>query len=156
MHLADRTAEDLIGESSMFAGPMNATLTAMSAGDISYRHGQVLMEQLSFIPLEDLHACEAQLLPAAKELTVGKLASKARRLRERAHPETITKRSTAAIAERGVWWEGRPDGMGTLTWYGTAQQTQAAHDRLTSIAEAASTQERKDDSIPVEQRRTIG
>jgi hypothetical protein len=155
LRLAERTAENLIGESSMFAGPMTATLTAMSRGDISYRHGQVLMEQLSFLPLDDAAELEALLLPEAKDLTVGKLRVKARRLRERRHPETLTSRATAAVAERGVWWEGRPDGMGTLTWDGTAQQTQAAYDRLTRIAETTQTQERQDASIPEEQRRTI-
>ncbi|WP_245977264.1 HNH endonuclease signature motif containing protein [Cryobacterium soli] len=156
LHLAERTAENLIGESAMFAGPMTATLTAMRRGEISYRHGQVLMEQLSFIPLEEAAELEAELLAAAKELTVGKLRVKARRVREHRHPETLTSRATAAHAERGVWWEGRPDGMGTLTWYGTAQHTQAAHDRLTRIARAAQAQERKDDALPEEQRRTIG
>ncbi|WEO78585.1 DUF222 domain-containing protein [Cryobacterium sp. SO2] len=156
LHLADRTAENLIGESSMFAGPMTLTLTAMSRGEISYRHGQVLMEQLSFIPLEEAAELVTELLPAAKDLTVGKLKVKARRLREHRHPETLTKRATAAVAERGVWWEGRPDGMGTLTWYGTAEQTQAAHDRLTRIAQATQDAERQDDNIPEDRRRTIG
>jgi len=156
LRLAERTAEGLIGEAAMFAGPMTATLTAMSRGEISYRHGQVLMEQLSFLPLEEVADLETQLLPVAKDLTVGKLAAKARRIRERAHPKTITKRTTEAVKERGVWWEGRPDGMGTLTWYGTAQQTQAAHDRLTSIAEATRSREYQVESIPEEQRRTIG
>jgi hypothetical protein len=139
LHLAERTAESLIGEAVVFAGPMNATLTAMSTGAISYRHGQVLMEQLSFLPLEEAERFEAQLLPVAGELTVGRLKARARRLRERAHPETISQRAKAAVADRAVWWEGRPDGMGTLTWYGTAQQTLAAHDRLTSIATATRT-----------------
>ena len=156
LRLADRTAANLIGESTLFAGPMKATLTAMSSGDISYRHGQVLMDQLSFIPLEEAAEFEARLLPEAKDLTVGKLAGKARRMRERAHPETLSTRATAAVAERGVWWEGRADGMGTLTWYGTAVQTQAAHDRLTSIAHATQNQERQDPSIPETARRTIG
>ena len=156
LRLAEHTAENLIGEASIFAGPMKATLTLMSRGEISYRHGQVLMEQLSFLPLEDVAELESQLLPAAKDLTVGKLRVKARQLRERAHPETITRRATEAVKERGAWWEGRPDGMGTLTWYGTAQQTMAAHDRLSSIAEATRNSERQDESIPEEQRRTIG
>ncbi|WP_166788850.1 hypothetical protein [Cryobacterium sp. TMT4-31] len=38
----------------------------------------------------------------AKDLTVGKLAVKAWRMRERAHPETLTTRAPAAIAERGA------------------------------------------------------
>ncbi|ANP72918.1 HNH endonuclease signature motif containing protein [Cryobacterium arcticum] len=156
LRLAERTAENLIGESAMFAGPMRATLTAMGAGEISYRHGQVLMEQLSFVPFEEAAELEAELLPAAKDLTAGKLRVKARRLRERRHPETLTTRAAAAVAERGIWWEGRPDGMGTLTWYGTAQQTQAAHDRLIRIAEATRVHERADESIPEGQRRTIG
>ena len=161
LHLADRTARNLIGEAAMFADPMTATLDKMSTGAISYRHAQVLMEQLSFIPLEEMTELEAKLLPDATELTPGKLAVKARRMRERAHPETLTKRATAAVLERGVWWEGRPDGMGTLTWYGTAEQTQAAHDRLTSIAHAtrgAQGTEDKDSLDPAaaeEQRRTI-
>jgi hypothetical protein len=155
LHLAERTAEGLIGEAAMFAGPMKATLELMSRGDLSYRHGQVLMEQLSFLPLEEVADLEAQLLPVATDLTVGKLAVKARRMRERAHPETITKRATEAVKERGVWWEGRPDGMGTLTWYGTAQQTLAAHDRLTRIAQATQTREQQREDKPEEQRRTV-
>jgi hypothetical protein len=156
LRLAERTAESLIGEASMFAGPMKATLQAMSTGEISYRHGQVLMNQLSFLPLEEVAVFEARLLPIAKDVTVGKLKVRARRMRERAHPETITSRARAAVADRAVWWEGRPDGMGTLTWYGTAQQTQAAHDRLTSIAGTARRAEQQDDSIPEDQQRTLG
>jgi hypothetical protein len=155
LHLAERTAERLIGEASMFAGPMTATLETISRGEISYRHGQVLMDQLSFLPLEEAAVFEARLLPEATELTVGKLAVKARRMRERAHPETLTSRARAALADRAVWWEGRPDGMGTLTWYGTAQQTQAAHDRLTSIATATHTTERHDEDLPEDQQRTL-
>jgi len=156
LHLAERTAANLIGEAAMFAGPMHATLDALNTGMISYRHAQVLMEQLSFIPLEELHELEATLLPVARELTVGKLAVKARRIRQSAHPETIAPRATAAIAERGVWWEGRDDGMGTLTWYGTAEQTQAAHDRLSQIAGSTHAHELDDASLPEELRRTIG
>ncbi|WP_297372651.1 HNH endonuclease signature motif containing protein [Cryobacterium sp.] len=58
-------------------------------------------------------------------------------------------------ATRVVWWEGRPDGMGTLTWYGTAQQTMAAHDRLTSVTTATQAGERQNEGIPEDQRRTI-
>jgi hypothetical protein len=155
LRLAERTAENLIGEASMFAGPMRATLTAMSTGEISYRHGQVLMDQLSFLPMEEVAVFEARLLPVAKDVTVGKLKVRARRMRERAHPETITTRNRAAVADRAVWWEGRPDGMGTLTWYGTAQQTQAAHDRLTSIATTTRRTEQQDDTIPEDQQRTL-
>jgi hypothetical protein len=156
LHLAERTAESLIGEASMFAGPMKATLQAMSTGKISYRHGQVLMDQLSFLPMEEVAVFEARLLPVARDVTVGKLKVRARRMRERAHPETITSRARAAVADRAVWWEGRPDGMGTLTWYGTAQQTQAAHDRLTSIAASTHRAEQQDDSIPDDHQRTPG
>jgi hypothetical protein len=155
LHLGERTAENLIGEASMFAGPMKATLTAMSTGEISYRHGQVLMDQLSFLPMEEVAVFEERLLPVAKDVTVGKLKVRARRMRERAHPETITSRARAALADRAVWWEGRPDGMGSLTWYGTAQQTQAAHDRLTSIATTTRKAEQQDTSIPEEQQRTL-
>jgi hypothetical protein len=155
LHLAERTAENLIGEASMFAGPMKATLTAMSTGEISYRHGQVLMDQLSFLPMEEVAVFEERLLPVAKDVTVGKLKVRARRMRERAHPETITSRARAALADRAVWWEGRPDGMGSLTWYGTAQQTQAAHDRLTNIATTTRKAEQQVTSIPEEQQRTL-
>jgi hypothetical protein len=155
LHLAERTAENLIGEAMLFAGPMVATLTAMRRGQISYRHGQVLMEQLSFLPVEEAQQFEATLLPLAKELTPGRLAVKARRLRERAHPDTLTPRVARAVQERGVWWEGRDDGMATLTWYGTAEQTLAAQARLTRIVAAAADSENNDPNLPAEQRRTI-
>ena len=70
----------------------------------------------------------------AAVLPVGRFRDKARRLREKLHPESIATRNTNALAERRTYWEPATDGMAWLHWYGTADQTKAAFQRIDGMA----------------------
>jgi hypothetical protein len=94
----------------------------------------VLLDQLRTIPDEQQAAFEEQVLPVAKALPVGRFRDKARRLRERLHPDSIVIRTKTALADRRTYWEPAHDGMGWLHWYGTAEQTKAACDRISGLA----------------------
>ncbi|POH67442.1 hypothetical protein C3B61_05815 [Cryobacterium zongtaii] len=133
LRLSERTVERLMDQSLwLMATP--ATFEALSTGEISYRHATALVDQMRTLPMEDQAAFEEKVLPEAKRLPVGRFIDKARRLRERLHPESIVTRSTNALAERHSRWEAAPDGMGWLHWYGTAHDTKAAYDRINGIA----------------------
>ncbi|POH66395.1 hypothetical protein C3B59_08175 [Cryobacterium zongtaii] len=133
LRLSERTVEHLMDQSLwLMAAP--ATFEALSAGEISYRHATVLVDQMRTLPMEDQAAFEEKVLPEAKRLPVSRFRDKARRLRERLHPESIVTRNTNALTERHSRWEAAPDGMGWLHWYGTAHDTKAAYDRINGMA----------------------
>ncbi|PXA67703.1 HNH endonuclease signature motif containing protein [Cryobacterium arcticum] len=133
-NVAERTVDRLMDEARFLYYYAPATFDALAAGEISYRHANTMVDQVRTLPDEDQAAFEEQLLPAAKTMPVGRFLEKARRLRERLHPESIVTRATTAVAARRTYWEADYDGMAWLHWYGTAEQTKAAFDRITSMA----------------------
>jgi hypothetical protein len=134
MRMAERTIERML-EQSLWLLSCPATYDALAAGQISYRHATVLIEQMRTLPIEDQEAFEEAVLPAAKSLPVGRFRDRARRLRERRHPESIVTRNRSALAERRTYWEPDADGMAWLHWYGTADQVKAACERVDSMAQ---------------------
>ena len=131
---SERTIEHQLDEARFLYSHAPATFDALSRGEISYRHATTLLDQIRTLPDEDQAAFEEKVLPAAKAQPVGRFKDRARRLRERLHPESIVTRSQDALADRRTWWEAAPDGMGWLHWFGTAEQTKAAWDRITGMA----------------------
>jgi hypothetical protein len=131
---AERTIDHQLEEARFLSSCAPATFDALAAGDISYRHATTLLDQLRTVPDEQQAAFEEAVLPVAKSLPVGRFRDQARRLRERLHPETIVVRTRNALADRRTYWEPAHDGMAWLHWYGTAEQTKAACDRITGMA----------------------
>jgi hypothetical protein len=131
---AERTIDRQLDEARFLYSYAPATFDALAAGEISYRHATVLLDQLRTIPDEQQAAFEEAVLPVAKILPVGRFRDKARRLRERLHPDSIVVRTRNALADRRTYWEAAHDGMGWLHWYGTAEQTKAACDRISGMA----------------------
>jgi hypothetical protein len=131
---AERTIERQLDEARFLYSFAPATFDALAAGEISYRHATTLLDQLRTVPEEDQAAFEEAVLPVAKSLPVGRFRDKARRLRERLHPDSIVVRTRNALADRRTYWEAAHDGMGWLHWYGTAEQTKAACDRISGLA----------------------
>jgi hypothetical protein len=133
LRTAERTIERMLDQ-SLWLLSFPATLDALRAGDISYRHATVLIDQLRTVPAEDQQKFEEEVLPAAKTLPVGRFRDQARRLREKQHPESIVTRSRNALADRRTYWEPDADGMAWLHWNGTSEQVKAAWERIDSMA----------------------
>jgi hypothetical protein len=131
---AERTIERQLDEARFLYACAPATFNALAAGEISYPHAKGLLDQLLTIPAEKQAAFEEKVLPVAKTQPVARFLDRARRLRERLHPESIVIRTKNAVADRRTWWEPGHDGMAWLHWYGTAEQTKATWDRITSMA----------------------
>lgn len=141
LRLPEPTALNLLAESRALAEELPATREVLQEGLISYRHAQVLVGQAWSIPAEGLQAFEAALLPAAQKLTVTKLRQKARVLRERLHPETITTRRARSILDRTSWVQAEPDGMATLHLTTGAELVQSIFTRANDLAASLQGQE---------------
>ncbi|WP_166784931.1 HNH endonuclease signature motif containing protein, partial [Cryobacterium sp. TMT2-42-4] len=126
-----RSTETLIAESQTLMNELPATLAALQDGSITYRHAQVIMNQAWFLPAEALAGFEEALLKSAPHLTVANLKYKARIMRERQHPESITARHQKSVADRKVIFEPEADGMASLHWLDSAEKVTAGYDRLT-------------------------
>lgn len=94
----------------------------------------MLIDHTSSLPDGFAAEFEAALLPHAKSLTVAKFDRKARRERERLHPETIDSRQEKAVEDRAVDLQPGRDGMSWLTAYLPATQAQGIHNRVIDIA----------------------
>jgi hypothetical protein len=134
LRVPERTAENLLAESRALADDLPGTRAALAAGRISYRHAQTVVQQSWSIPVDGLAAFEQALLPAAEKLTVAKLKHKARLLREKLHPETITARREKSIADRTCGVIPEHDGMATLYLTTGAELVQAIFTRATDLA----------------------
>lgn len=134
LRLPERTAENLLGESRMLTADLHRTLAALTAGEISYRHAQRLIDHASSLPPEARAEFEAALLPAAKTMPVGKFDNKARKVRERTHPESIESRRVRSVQDREVWVQNGRDGMASLTLVTAAADVQAAFNRVSDLA----------------------
>ncbi len=125
-----RTAENLIAESRALAGELPATRAALEAGEISYQHAKVVINQAWSVPDEAKAAFEAEVLRSAGTVTASKLKNRARLLRERLHPETIRARHQKSVRDRAMFFEPEPDGMASLTLYDSAEKVAGAYERV--------------------------
>ncbi|HSP52103.1 MAG TPA: DUF222 domain-containing protein [Cryobacterium sp.] len=131
LRLPVRSAETLIAESRTLLHELPATRAALQDGSITYRHAQAIMNQAWSLPADALAGFEQALLRSAPHLTVSNLKHRARVMRERLHPESITARHQKSVADRKVIFEPEADGMASLTWYDSAEKVKAGYDRLT-------------------------
>ncbi|TFC77959.1 HNH endonuclease [Cryobacterium sp. TMS1-20-1] len=128
------TASGLLRESRVLVESRPETLTALRTGEISLRHAQRLLDQLDSVPQPARAELEAVLLPHAKRLTPAQFDGKARKLRERFHPDSITVRRTRCLADRRVQFFPDKDGMATLWLRAAGDDLQGVYTRVTDAA----------------------
>ncbi|MCS5733705.1 HNH endonuclease [Herbiconiux daphne] len=133
-HRSERTLARLLNESEVLVANLPATVDALASGDISYQHARSMVAHASTLPELARSAFELATLPAARELTAARFDDRARRLRERLHPESIVVRTATAHAERSVWLEPQCDGMATLHHHLAAADAFAIHDLIDRTA----------------------
>ncbi|TFC25577.1 DUF222 domain-containing protein [Cryobacterium sp. TMT1-3] len=114
LRIPQGTASGLLRESRQLVVERPDTLTALRTGEISLRHVSRLLDQLGSVPRPGRTELEAVLLPHAKRLTPAQFDGKARKLRERFHPDSITVRRAKCLADRRVEFFPDQDGMATL------------------------------------------
>jgi hypothetical protein len=133
LRIPERTMENLLEQSRALLHELPATMDALNAGEISYRHAEKMIDHAGSVPAEARETFEAALLPQAKRLTVSKFDAKARIMREREHPDTITARHLASVLDRNVQVQPDQDGMAWLHAFLPAHQVSGIMDRLTRM-----------------------
>ena len=134
LRLPERSTETLIEESRSLLRELPATLAALTEGQISYRHAQVMIDHANSLPAETRRAFEESALPFALNLTVSRFEHRARILRERVHPESIEVRHSNCRDTRELRLDPARDGMAWLTAYLPAVNAHAIYTRMTDIA----------------------
>lgn len=134
LRVPEPTASRLLDVSRALVHELPATLEALSAAAISYRHALVIVEQASTLPEQVRAEFERSVLGDAVRLPVTQFQRRAVRARERMHPESIASRTKAAAAERRFAFEADVDGMAWLYHHLPVAQAQAAFNRVTDIA----------------------
>ena len=134
LRLPERSTETLIEESRSLLRELPATLAALTEGQISYRHAQVMIDHANSLPAESRRVFEESALPFALKLTVSRFEHRARILRERVHPESIEVRHSSCRDKRELTVDPARDGMAWLTAYLPAVTAHAIYTRMTDIA----------------------
>ncbi len=135
------TAQTLVAASRALVHELHGTMDSLRSGQISYRHAEVIIDESWNLPsdadgpTEDARSrFESHALPYAAKLTVAKFRQKARKLREKAHPETIEARRKKAATDRAVTFTPAADGMAWLSLYLEAPKALAIYNRVTEAA----------------------
>ncbi|MFT4285072.1 MAG: DUF222 domain-containing protein [Protaetiibacter sp.] len=134
LRVPERTAERLIGEARVLIESLPATFASLAEGSFSYRHAQVMVNELAGLEPAERAAVERLALGRARTQTAARFTRTVRTLRERRVPEAMAKRCATAFLDRAVTIEPAADGMAYLTAYLGAVDAAAIHDRLTGAA----------------------
>ncbi|MCC9205220.1 HNH endonuclease signature motif containing protein [Arthrobacter sp. zg-Y769] len=128
------TGQRLLSEAGQLCGTHPATLAGLEEGRFSYQHAQVVLDQCQNVPASKLPAFEADLLTAAESQTRTQFSARARRLREKKFPETVSKRHLTAFEQRMVTLDREEDGMSCLSAHLRAAEAQQIYTALSTAA----------------------
>ncbi|MET4591084.1 DUF222 domain-containing protein [Arthrobacter sp. 754] len=144
--VGERTAGALLAESQALTTALPLTLSALTAGSLSWQHARVMVDETANLDPAGAAALEAHFLdPEAEnpnrgcpagELVASRFRHKARIWRERHHPVSIEKRHTRSVADRRLEYRPDRDGMAWLSAYLPADQAAGIWNRITADARA--------------------
>lgn len=138
--IPEPTAAALEHHSTALVQERPDVLEALDAGGISWRHATIINDELHTLQettsttVEDAAALQAHLLKLSENTTAASFAGKARRARERMHPETITTRTKEAFTKRYLKCEPGKDGMSWLTLHLPTVSASAIFTRCTRLS----------------------
>ncbi|MFS0716769.1 DUF222 domain-containing protein [Arthrobacter sp. 1P04PC] len=144
--VSERSAAALISEASALTSSLPLTLGALSAGEVSWQHARIMVDEASSLSPAGATALESHFLdrddssPArgcyAGDLVPGRFRAKAKTWRERHHPDSIEARHIRGAADRRVEFHPDRDGMAWLNAHLPAVEAAGIFDRLTSASRA--------------------
>lgn len=134
---SERTTARMIDDSERLVEQLPLTLASLEAGSISYAHAKALIAHAITIPEGHRQAFEQEVLPHAEALPAHRFDDRARRLRERLHPESIVTRTRAALEERHVVLTPDCDGMATILHHLPAVDALVIDGLIDRVARAA-------------------
>jgi hypothetical protein len=133
-HTPERTVQRATNDAEALVNDAPAVLESLQAGRISARHAKTITDQLCDVPAEGRAVFLAKVLPVAEQTTDAELRRRARVLRERLHPDSITTRAKRSEADRRVEVEPAADGMAWVHLFTTAPIAQGIAERIEAAA----------------------
>ncbi|NMR29313.1 HNH endonuclease signature motif containing protein [Crystallibacter degradans] len=109
-------AQKDLAEAAQLCGHLPATVEAMAAGEVDLPRATAIARGSADLPENLLPAFEAGVLPKAGKVTVESVRARARKARERLHPESLTVRHEKANQSRNVGLVPQDDGMAEV-WF---------------------------------------
>ena len=113
------------------------TRAALAAGEIDVTKARAIADHTGRLDERAAALVEARVLPRAAEQTAAMLRAALRRAVIAVEPVLAEERAAAASADRGVWHESLPDGLGRLEWVGPVEQVLSTWTWLTGAAQQA-------------------
>ncbi|AXJ10694.1 HNH endonuclease signature motif containing protein [Arthrobacter sp. PM3] len=144
--VSERSASALLSDALALTGSLPLTLAALQAGELSWQHARIMVDEAANLDRAGAAGLEAHFLdPAAPdpargcpagELAPGRFRAKARTWRERHHPDSIEARHATGVAERRVEFVPDRDGMAWLSARLPADTAAGIWERTTAAARA--------------------
>ncbi|HEY9358498.1 MAG TPA: DUF222 domain-containing protein [Arthrobacter sp.] len=142
--VSERSASALLAQSHELTTTLPLTLDGLQAGDLSWQHARIMVDETTGLDRAGAAALEAHFLdpdaphPArwcpAGELVPSRFRHKARTWRERHHPVSIEKRHAKSFLDRRLDYAPDRDGMAWLSAYLPADQAAGIWNRITAAA----------------------
>ncbi|UUL77122.1 HNH endonuclease [Pseudarthrobacter sp. Fe7] len=142
--IGEGAASALLQDAHALTTSLPATLNAMEAGIVSWRHAQIMVDESSGLDSTATAALEAHFLDpeapnaargaSAGELVPGRFRRKARAWRERHHPESLETRHVKSVSDRRMEYSPDRDGMAWLSVYMAADKACAIWNRTSALA----------------------
>jgi hypothetical protein len=124
----------LVDTSVAVVNSLPLTLHALSSGQLSWEHAEVIAKHAAGLEGDALSLYDARLAALAVEVNPKMLEKKARHEVELAQPTTAVERAEKALATRRVDIDPAADGMAYLTLFAPAPEIHAIADRAARLA----------------------
>ncbi|MEW9872267.1 DUF222 domain-containing protein [Arthrobacter sp. HS15c] len=143
--VSERSASALLAQSRELTTTLPLTFGALQAGDLSWQHARVMVDEIASLDPAGAAALEAHFLdpdapnPAtcpAGEMVPSRFRHKARTWRERHHPVSIEQRHARSVLDRRLEYAPDRDGMAWLSAYLPADQAAGIWNGVTATARA--------------------
>lgn len=142
--IGDRAAGALLAQSYALSTSLPLTMAALHAGNVSWHHARVMVDETATLDCEAAGALESHFLHPdvcnadgncpPGEMPAYRFRRKVRIWRERHHPDSIEKRHIKGAQDRCLEYAPEQDGMARLSAYLPADQANAIWNRYTAIA----------------------
>lgn len=142
--IGEGAASALLQDAYALTTSLPATLSAMDAGVISWRHAQIMVDETTGLDSAATTTLEAHFLDpeapngargaSAGELVPGRFRRKVRAWRERHHPESLTVRHAKSVADRRMEYKPDRDGMAWVSLYVAADKGCAIWNKSSALA----------------------
>lgn len=142
--VGERAAAALLGEAHALTTALPAALDALQAGEISWQHARIIVDETSGLGTPAAAALEAHFLDpdapnaargaAAGELAPARFRRKVRAWRERHHPESLESRHVKSVEDRRMEYSPDRDGMAWISLCLAADTASAIWNKTSALS----------------------